>query len=391
MRSFICRATDTKLNRQVAVKAHGHHGKAWLMRSVLASLLCLSVVWASPVAQRQTQALDIYVIDVEGGEATLFVSPSGESMLVDAGWPGFDRRDANRIAAVAEQAGVRQVDYLLVTHFHPDHMGGALQLANRLPIRHFVDHGPGTGQGVSRVAVEAYSKLRSTGVHLEVKPGDVVPISGLNVQIIASGGAVLSAPLPGAGAPNPLCDGFTFHGEKITNRAGDVEDQRSVSAVVSFGEFRTIIMGDLTWNKEHDLMCPDNKVGTVDAYLVSHHGSETSGSEAFVHALRPRVAIMNNGPRKGGAIQTFQILGTVKSLDHLWQNHYSVVGGEEYNMSERFIANLDDGGRSDRGTPDTPPIHMGPAHWIKLSAQSDGRFTVTNSRNGFSQRYERED
>ncbi len=150
-------------------------------------------------------------------------------------------------------------------------------------------------------------------------------------------------------------------------------------------------MGDLTWNKEYDLMCPDSKVGAVDAYLVSHHGSETSGSGALVHALEPRVAIMNNGPRKGGATQTFQILGTVESLDHLWQNHYSVAGGEQYNMPERFIANLDDGGRSDRGTPDTTPVHMGTAHWIKLSAHSDDRFTVTNSRNGFSRSYEPKD
>ena len=384
----VYRARDTKRHRDVALKVHEYHGQGWLMRPVLVLLLYLSVVSAWPVAQGQDPVLDIYVIDVEGGEATLFVSPSGESMLVDTGWPGFDGRDAERIASVAEQAGVRQIDYLLVTHFHGDHMGGALQLADRLPIRHFVDRGSGTGLGDrGRMAFEAYSQLRSHGVHLEVRPGDVVPISGLNVRIIAAGGSVLSAPLPGAGDPNPLCDGFTFHGDEITSRAGDAEDRRSLSAVVSYGEFRTIIMGDLTWNKEYDLMCPDNKVGTVDAYLVSHHGAETSGSEALVHALEPRVAIMNNGPRKGGAIQTFQILGTLESLDHLWQNHYSLVGGEEHNMPERFIANLEDGGTRDRGAP----VHMGAAHWMKLSAQSDGGFTVTNSRNGFSRSYEPRD
>ena len=355
----------------------------------LGLLLCLPMVWVAPVAQEEKRTLDIYVIDVEGGEATLFVSPSGESMLVDTGWPGFDDRDADRIAVVAQQAGVDQIDYLLVTHFHTDHMGGALQLADRLPIRHFVDSGSGTGvDDRFRRRFESYAKLRSTGVHLPVKPGDVVPIDGLGVQIIAAGGAVLSTPLPGAGAPNPACDGFRFHGEEIISRAGDAEDQRSVSAAIRYGEFRTIIMGDLTWNKEFDLMCPDNKVGAVDAYLVSHHGSETSGSEALVHALKPRVAIMNNGPRKGGAIQTFQILSTVDSLDHLWQNHYSIAGGEGHNMPKRFIANLDDGGMRDRGTPGTTPVHMGTAHWIKLSAQNDGSFTVTNSRNGFSQSYE---
>ena len=375
---------------QVTAKV-GEGGMGEVYRA-LALLLCLSVVGAAAVAQGPNQTLDIYVIDVEGGEATLFVSPSGESMLVDTGWPGFDGRDADRIAAVAQQAGVDQIDYLVVTHFHTDHMGGALQLADRLPIRHFVDSGSGTGLDERfRRGFDTYATLRSGGVHLTVRPGDAVPIGGLDVRIIAAGGAVLSAPLPGAGNPNPACDGFRFHGEEITSRAGDAEDQRSVSAAVSYGEFRTIIMGDLTWNKEYDLMCPDSKVGAVDAYLVSHHGSETSGSGALVHALEPRVAIMNNGPRKGGATQTFQILGTVESLDHLWQNHYSVAAGEQYNMPERFIANLDDGGRSDRGTPDTTPVHMGTAHWIKLSAHSDGRFTVTNSRNGFSRSYEPKD
>ena len=156
----------------------------------LALLLCLSVVGAAAVAQGPNQTLDIYVIDVEGGEATLFVSPSGESMLVDTGWPGFDGRDADRIAAVAQQAGVDQIDYLLVTHFHTDHMGGALQLADRLPIRHFVDSGSGTGLDARfRRGFDTYATLRSAGVHLTVRPGDAVPIGGLNVRIIAAGGA----------------------------------------------------------------------------------------------------------------------------------------------------------------------------------------------------------
>ena len=384
----MAREIGSRLGHYAVTALIGEGGTGQVYRA-LALLLFLSVGWAVALAQGLNQTLDIYVIDVEGGEATLFVSPSGESMLVDTGWPGFDGRDADRIAAVAQQAGVDQIDYLLVTHFHTDHMGGALQLADRLPIRHFVDSGSGTGLDERfRRGFDTYATLRSAGVHLTVRPGDAVPIGGLNVRIIAAGGAVLSVPLPGAGHPNPACDGFTFHGEEITRRAGDAEDQRSVSAAVSYGEFRTIIMGDLTWNKEYDLMCPNSKVGAVDAYLVSHHGSETSGSGALVHALEPRVAIMNNGPRKGGATQTFQILRTVESLDHLWQNHYSVVGGEEHNMPERFIANLDDGGRSDRGTADTTPVHIGTAHWIKLSAHSDGRFTVTNSRNGFSRSYD---
>ena len=357
------------------------------MRALPVLLLCLAVVAAATAAQREPAAtLDIYIIDAEGGEATLFVSPSGESMLVDAGWPEFDGRDAERIASAAADAGVSQIDYLLVTHFHRDHMGGALQLADRLPIRNFVDRGAGSGlSGRGREAFDAYARLRGTGRHLAVRPGDIVPIAGLDVRIIAAGGDVLSAPLAGAGQPNPFCDGFAFHGEDITSRFGDADDQLSVSAAIGYGRFRTVIMGDLTWNKEHDLMCPNNQVGTVDAYLVSHHGSDTSGSEALVHALRPRAALTNNGPRKGAAVQTFEILQAAESLEHLWQNHYSVAGGEEHNPPERFIANLDNSGAG--AASETAPVHMGPAHWTKLSARRDGSFTVTNSRNGHTESY----
>ena len=353
---------------------------------VIASLLlCLAVTPSALVAQSQPgETLDIYVIDVEGGEATLFVAPSGESMLVDTGWPGFDGRDADRIASVASQAGVTQIDYLIVTHFHADHMGGAAQLADRLPILHFLDHGTTIDQrDQARAAFEVYSNLRGRGNHRVARPGDPVPVAGLEVRIIASDGSVLTTPLAGAGDANVFCEGFTVHGEDITSRFGDAEDQRSVSAFVGFGQFRTVIMGDLTWNKEQALMCPENKIGTVDLYLVSHHGSDTSGSEALAHALQPRVAVMNNGPRKGGAVQTFQILQTAPSLEQLWQNHYSVAGGDEHNMPAHFIANL----QNETPAQENPAVHMGTAHWIKVSARRDGSFTVTNSRNGFSRSY----
>lgn len=351
---------------------------------------CVVLGAAAAGAQDSAPTLDIFVVDVEGGEATLFVSPSGESLLVDTGWPGFDGRDADRIARVAREAGVTAIDFLLVTHYHGDHMGGALQLAERLPIRHFVDRGPGNGlRGRGREAFDRYAELRSRGTHLVVAPGDVIPIAGVDVRIVAAGGAVLNEPLPGTGAANPWCSGFRPHGEDITSRGGDADDQLSLSAVVGYGAFRTIIMGDLTWNKEFDLMCPVNRVGAVDLYLVSHHGAHTSGSEVLVQALAPRAAIMNNGPAKGGAVQTFQILGQVASLEDLWQNHYAVEAGQAHNRPARFIANLDDDRRTRDRASGEHPVHMGPAHWIRASAQADGSFTVTNSRNGFSRTYTR--
>jgi beta-lactamase superfamily II metal-dependent hydrolase len=358
----------------------------WRLAVVAAGLTFCSG-W--PHAQAPSpRTLDVYVVDVEGGEATLFVSPSGESMLVDTGWPGFNGRDADRILAAAKDAGVKQIDYMVVTHFHTDHMGGAIQLAARLPIRHFVDHGSTVDQdAASQAAFGAYANVRQRGVHREVRPGDTIPIAGLDVRIIAAGGAVLRTPLPGGGSPNPACASFKPHGPEITSRVADAEDQRSLSVFVTHAKFRTVIMGDLTWNKEYDLMCPNNNLGTVDMYLVSHHGSDTSGAAVLVHALRPRVAIMNNGPRKGGAIQTFQILRAASGLEDLWQNHYSIPGGPAHNRPPEFIANLDDGSASASATPPDAPVHMGPAHWNKLSAQADGSFTVTNSRTGFSKRY----
>ena len=243
--------------------------------------LCLALAAVPAAAQEADDTLEIHVVDVEGGEATLFVAPSGESMLFDTGWPGFDGRDADRIAAAAADAGADAINHLVVTHFHGDHMGGAHQLAERLPVGSFIDHGTTVDEGERQLdAFARYVDLRETARHVVAAPGDRVPIEGLDVRIIASAGAVLDAPLPGAGGANPFCEGFTFHGEDITSRYGNAEDDQSISTFVGFGRFRTVIMGDLNWNREHDLMCPDDRIGVVDLYLVSHHGSETSGSEA---------------------------------------------------------------------------------------------------------------
>ena len=328
------------------------------MRRLLVLLMLAVVLGSVPGAQGPTaRTLDIYVIDVEGGEATLFVAPSGESLLVDTGWPALGGRDADRIQAVAKQAGVTRIDHLVVTHFHGDHAGGVAQLDARLPIRHFIDHGPPVGDD-ERAQLESYVSGVGNRPRTLAKPGDTIPIAGLNVRVIASGGAVL--PKSPAGPQNPLCSAFTRQGPEITKRAGDPGDGRSVSLSLSYGKFRTVIMGDLNWNNEFDLMCPSNPLGEVDVYLVSHHGSDTSGSPAFVHALRPRAAIMNNGPRKGGAVQTFQILAASPGLEDLWQNHYSVPGGAQHNRAEAFIANLDEGTRLPGAAADAAPVHMGP-------------------------------
>jgi beta-lactamase superfamily II metal-dependent hydrolase len=334
-------------------------------------LLPFALVFVAFSDQTQTQnraqeTLDIYFIDVEGGQATLFVSPSGASLLVDAGWPGFSGRDADRIAAVARQAGASRLDYLVVTHYHRDHVGGVPELAARLPVRTFVDHGPTVEQGEQPAALfRAYLDARKGGRHLQVKPGDTIPVAGIDVQIVSSGGELLTRPLRGAGAANALCRDFTPRDEDPT------ENARSVGTVVTHGSFRMLNLGDLTWNKERELVCPNNLLGTFDVYLTTHHGTDSSGPAVIVHAIRPRVAVMNNGAKKGGSRQAWRIVRDAPGLEDLWQLHHAVDAGADHNSPEPFIANVDET----------------TAHWIKISARRDGGFVVTNSRNGHSKTY----
>jgi competence protein ComEC len=288
--------------------------------------------------------------------------------------------------AAARHAGIEQIDALVITHYHADHVGGTAQLAARLPIRHFLDRGPEVGED-ERVQYQTYSAVRAGGQRTEITVGDTFPVGGLSVRVIAAGGSVLRTPLQGQAASNPACASFKPHGPEITGRAADPGDSRSVSLFLTYERFKTVIMGDLTWNKEFELMCPGNPLGEVDVYLVSHHGSETSGSPALVHALRPRAAVMNNGPRKGGAPQVFQILSETPDPVDLWQNHFSVPGGQQHNRPQAFIANLDEGAPLPGAKPGTAPVHMGPAYWIKVSARADGSFTITNSRTGFAKDY----
>jgi beta-lactamase superfamily II metal-dependent hydrolase len=353
--------------------------------------IALAFVVSHDVAQTQGQKpLDIYFVDVEGGQATLFVSPSGESLLVDTGNPGD--RDADRIAAVAKQAGVKQVDYLLITHYDGDHHGGTKDLSTRLPIRTFIDHGPRVIDPAQKLtpqfqayverADKAYAEAREKGKHLEVKPGDKIPFPGLDVQVVAGGRAALTSPLPGGGAANPLCRDYKPQEVDIS------ENSFSLGVVLGYGRFRMLDLGDLTWNKEHDLVCPNNLLGPVDVYLTTHHGLNLSGPPVVVHAVRPRVAVMNNAAKKGGSRETWTTLKSSPGLEDIWQLHYSVpregnpnfheslpTGGNELNAPEQFIANLEEA-----------PTHS-PVHFLKISARSDGSFTVTNSRNAFAKEY----
>src|SRR5687768_9203857 len=257
------------------------------MRTALIGVLALALLVVSPAAQtRGDKTFDIYVVDVEGGNATLFVSPSGESLLMDTGNGGAAAaRDADRIMAAVKDAGLTQIDHLITTHWHGDHFGAMSALATRLPIRHFVDHGPSVqSQPASDVFLQdAYPALYGKAKRTIAKPGDRIPIAGLDWRIVTSAGGAIKTPLAGAGQANPYC---------ATHKPQDVdttENAQSVGSVVTFGRFKAVHLGDLTWNKEFDLMCPTNRIGTADVFFVTHHGQPVSNAEVVVDRKSTRL------------------------------------------------------------------------------------------------------
>jgi beta-lactamase superfamily II metal-dependent hydrolase len=311
--------------------------------------------------------LEIYFIDVEGGQATLMLSPGGESMLIDTGWGGFNRRDAERIAAAAKKAGVKRIDYLVISHFHSDHVGGVAQLAEKLPIRNFVDHGASVEtEKPAEILFKSYAAQREKGKHIQVKPGDTIPVKDLDVHVVSAAGQTLTAPLAGAGQPNPEC----ARSKKVD--ADKSENGQSVGLIVQFGSFRLANLSDLTADKEYDLVCPNNKLGTVDAFLVSHHGAAASNSPQLVRALAPRAAIMENGAKKGGTVEVWQILHDTPGLQDVWQLHYAVAGGKDHNTADSFIANVDE---------------VCEGKWLHMTAMRDGSFTIENGRNKHQKTY----
>jgi beta-lactamase superfamily II metal-dependent hydrolase len=314
-------------------------------------------------------SLEIYFIDVEGGAATLIVTPAGESLLIDAGY-GRTSRDPDRILAAARAAHLDRIDYLLVTHFHSDHVGGIPELASRIPIGTFIDYGSplGTSFGADRMTVRGFSTyepVRSRGRHLQPQPGERLPLNGVDVHVASAGGNLLSAPLPGGGQANDACAALEDHPEDGT------ENFRSLGVVLRLGAFSFVDLGDLSGNTLPKLVCPRNLLGEASVYLVAHHGDYDTNTPAMYAALKPRVAVMNNGVLKGGDPETYKTAQAQPGLD-LWQLHAS-RRERARNAPDEFIANLD--------------ADECEGHWIKLTAQADGTFSVVNGRTGFTRTY----
>ena len=319
------------------------------------------------------KTLDIYFIDVEGGQSTLIVTPAGQSMLVDAGFPSDGTftskpgppekaRDASRILAAALDAGLTRIDYLLITHFHADHDGGVVELARKIPIRTFIDHGsPGPGAEAAvagtLAAFDQYRAVRAKGRHLEPRPGNRLPLMGVDAVVVSAGGATLRAPMPGAGQPNAVCGAVAPPAQE------KAENPRSTGFRLQFGRFRFLDVGDLSGPPLFALVCPKNLIGTVDVYLVAHHGGDDAADPSTFAALDPRVAVVNNGAVKGGAAVTLAAMHHVTALEDGWQLHRR-EGAQ--NFADDRVANLDET----------------TSHWLKLSASEDGSFTITNGRTG---------
>jgi competence protein ComEC len=319
-------------------------------------------------------ALQVYFIDVEGGQSTLFVTPDHHSLLVDTGWAAHASRDAKRIRSAMRMAGLTRLDAVLLTHFHADHVGGVPQLVALVPVGEFLDHGPNrqTDDASTEQGYQAYLKVLATGKykHFTMHPGQSLPVPGFRATVVSADGNLIARPLPGAGQKNPFC---ADAGQKTPDAT---ENSRSLGFVLQWGRARILDLGDLTRDKEKTLMCPVDRLGHIDLLVVSHHGWYQSSSAALVDAITPRVAVMDNGATKGGSIPVLKTFQEDPSRPALWQLHYSEEGGARWNTPSPQIANLADPKKTDdAGYP------------LRATVQTSGAITVWNSRTGVVHAY----
>jgi competence protein ComEC len=334
-----------------------------LRRTVV--LVSIGLLLVPAVMARSDRPLRIYFIDVEGGQSTLIVTPAKQSILIDTGFAG--ERDAGRIVEAARNAGIKQIDYVLITHYHGDHVGGVTALLQKIKVGTFVDHGENQEDSDdTRKNYADYVAAIKHNARVVLRPGQGVPLKGITLQVLAAAGAAITDPLPGAGEANIYC------ASEKTPPDDASENSRSLGVLITFGKFQFLDLGDLTEKKALDLVCPNNLIGKVDLYLATHHGGYPDNPKALVWALHPMVIVINNGPHKGGNAEAWQILHDSPDIADLWQLHYAMDSDQQHNAPEALIANVDE--KSD-------------GHDIEVEAGSDGRFTTTNSRNGQEKTY----
>ncbi len=341
-----------------AFRNQAYRAKLLYMRRLIVVLLLSLVVCLPSFAQK----LSVYAIDVEGGKAMLIVTPEKESLLVDAGWPN-NTRDVERILAATKDAGVSKIDYLLVTHYHVDHVGGVPAVIEKIPVGHVIDHGANVEH--SRYTEKLYDEYQKTTAkipHITVKPGDKLPLKGVQIDIVAAAGEAIKPAK--AGLPqNPLCNGL------VAKAPENDENDQSVGFILRFGKFQMVDLTDLTAGKEPMLFCPSNLLGTVPVLMVSHHGFDRSTSPLLLGSLKPRVAIMNNGQKKGGDESVVKSIYASPGLEAMWVLHGGPGMGA---VPEKFDAN---------------PEADCKGYGIKLVAEKNGWFTILNLRNNYSVTY----
>jgi competence protein ComEC len=343
------------------------------MKILYCSILPLLLISTSCASNTPIEngTMDIYVIDTCGGKAMIITTPEGEKMLIDAGYPRRDNRDTKRVIDAAKSLGIKEFDYVVATHYDTDHSGNIASVDANIPGKVFIDHGdpiPSFGNRPNR-DYTSYINCIGQRKRISVKPGDTLPVKGLKITVVTAGSKALTEPLEGAGKPNPFAE-TTKPTSQMDNNIG------SIGLLYEFGKFKMLDLADLLASVEYDLMCPDNKVGTVDLFMVSHHGYKVSNSKFLIHAIAPKAAIMNNSPTKGGEAAVFDILKTSPGMQDIWQLHNANNAGDK-NSPEQFIANPE-------------PEQQCPGRMIKVSAKKDGTFTITNSRNSFSKTYQQQ-
>jgi beta-lactamase superfamily II metal-dependent hydrolase len=320
--------------------------------------------------QAQQDTLDIYWIDADGGASTLIVTAAGESVLMDAGYSLPDDAHAKRVVAAMTDAGIDSLDYFIASHFHGDHVGGVLALAEMVTIGEFVDHGESVEQETERgrPAWEAYRgalQLASRRNSSPVRPGDILPLQGVDLTIVSSNLEVPLKSMNPQGA-NALCHGAD-PGPEDTG-----ENSRSVGYMVTLGDFEFLNLGDLTPGGQHALACPENLIGVVDLMQVPHHGSDLAPQ--LMSALAPTAAVSSTGARKGGSPEGYEVMAGVPGIEDIWQLHRALGTDDEHNSSDELIANLDE--NNDAG------------FWIKAEVQPDGSsYTIINGRNQHRETY----
>ena len=316
-----------------------------------------------------TDTLDIYWIDVEGGAATLIITPEQESILMDAGWGREDERDAKRIQDAMADANIDHIDHFITSHFHRDHIDGLPALASRVPIGEFIDHGDSVEQDQPNGAASwsAYLSV-AQGKRRTVKPGDKLRLEGVEFSFVAARREVPQQPLSPTG-PNPYC--------QQSEPGGDLqgENASSVGYLLSLGAFQFLNLGDMTPNIQHQMACPENKLGTVDLYQIPHHGMRNALSPALTWAVQPKVAVINNGPHKGGGPDSYEIIEQIESLEDIWMVHRALDTDDAHNTSERLTANQ---------TDEDDCVGF----WIRAMVHPDGRsYVLMNGRNRASRTY----